>query len=415
MSANNSNLARATGLLALGLVAGGCSGRDVSAGAESDAVNLNRCYGADCGIRAQSLGGSEVAAKPCGDVEGPLADPLMIEEIQGGLTVLAAIEGAEGSVWALLSEREGRDYATTSLVHYAADGVRIASREVGAEAEHTILRAAVALDTTGVVTVAVYSSYAPNADSAVTEVLELTSFDTDLTPLDAPLRFRGVAAPLMLGGPGGSVWLAGNAQGTAPHGVVSRISEREPDWIQTAVPASGTAIGVSGLAVADDGTAAILAGLTPKWSGRGPDIMKVGLATFDATGKPLWTLELPTEYTPGWVPALGGTAAGDLIVVGAVGEGGNQQLVRQISRTGEPGWAYTVESSGPGVDVRRDSGRAFVAAGNKVAVIDAAGESCRSFSVAVDDASKVAAEPWRADGEYVLAIGSGLARFRVPE
>jgi hypothetical protein len=86
-----------------------------------------------------------------------------------------------------------------------------------------------------------------------------------------------------------------------------------------------------------------------------------------------------------------------------------------VSRDGELGWAYTIEGSGPGVDVRRDSGRAFVAALNRVAVIDAEGTACRQFSLAIDEASKAAAEPWRADGEYLLAVGSGLVRFRVPE
>lgn len=167
--------------------------------------------------------------------------------------------------------------------------------------------------------------------------------------------------------------------------------------------------------MAEDGTSAVLAGLTPKWSGTGPDILQLGIATFDASGKPVWTLKLPTEFTPGFVPALGGTAQGDLIVAGAVGEHGSQTLVQQFSRDGEPGWAYQVESFLPSVDLQRKSGRAVVSAGNGVAVIDAAGETCRRFSVAVDEESMAAAEPWRPDGEYFLAVGSGLARFRVPE
>lgn len=409
-------LGRAAGLLALGFVAAGCSGTDVSAGAESDAVNLSRCYGADCGVRAQSLGGTEVAAQPCGEVEGPLADPLMIEGIEGGLTVLAAVEGAEGSVWALQTERGlSKENGPLNLVHFAADGARLATLQVGGEADHTVLQAALAVDATGIVTVGVYSSYAPTADSTLSEELELSSYDNDLAPVGTPRRFRGMSTPQLLGGPSGSIWLAGNAAANAAHGVVSRISQGEPDWIQTAVPASGNAIGVSGLAVADDGTAAVLAGLTPKWSGTGPDILKLGISTFDATGKPLWTLKLPTEYTPGWVPALGGTGEGDLVVVGAQGENGDSLLVRQVTRDGGLGWAYTLPGSSPGVDVRPESGRAFVSAFNRVAVVDREGETCRQFSLALDDAAKAAAEPWRPDGEYLLGIGSGLVRFRVPE
>jgi hypothetical protein len=388
----------------------------VSAGAESDAVNLNRCFGADCGLKAQSLSGDDVLARPCGDVEGPLADPVMFEEIEGGLTVVAAVEGAEGSVWALQVERGlSRGYGPLNLVHFAADGSRLGTVQVGAEADHTAIQGALAVDPTGLVTVGVYSAFAANADSTVTEELEVSTFDSELAAVGAPVRFRGMSAPQLRGGPKGSIWLAGNAAANAAHGVISRISQGEPDWIQLAVPASGTAIGVSGLAVADDGTAAVLAGLTPKWSGTGPDIMKLGISTFDVTGKPLWTLKLPTEYTPGWVPAVGGTAQGDLVVVGALGEHSDQLLVRHVSRDGELGWAYTVDGSSPGVDVRRDSGRAFVGANNRVAVIDAEGTACRQFSVAVDEASRASAEPWRPDGEYLLAVGSGLARFRVPE
>lgn len=416
MLGSKQGFGQAAGAFALGLVAVGCSGSAVSAGSESDAVNLNRCYGADCGVRAQSLGGDEVSAQPCGGVEGPLADPVVFEGIEAGLTVLAAVEGAEGNVWALQIERGlDKGYGALNLVRFGADGARLATLQVGDEADHTILQAALAVDATGIVTIGIYSGYAANADSAVVEELELSSYDSDLAALGTARRFRGMSAPQLLGGPSGSIWLAGNAAANAAHGVVSRISQGEPDWIQTAVPASGTATGVSGLAVADDGTAAILAGLSPKWSGTGPDVMKVGIATFDATGKPLWTLKLPTEYTPGWVPALGGTAEGDLVVVGALGEGGQSLLVRQVSRDGSLGWAYTVEGSGPGVDVRRSSGRAFVSAFNRVAVIDAAGESCRQFSATIDEEAKAAAEPWRPDGEYLLAIGSGLVRFRVPE
>lgn len=415
MSVSKQRLGTAAGVLVLGLAATGCSGSSkVSAGAESDAVNLNRCFGADCGLKAQSLSGEDVLARPCGEVEGPLADPVVFEEIEAGLTVMAAVEGSEGSVWALQVERGlSRGEGPLNLVHFAGDGSRLGTVPVGSEADHTVVQAALAIDPTGLVTVGVYSAYAPTADSDVAEELELSTFDSDLVAVGTPVKFRGMSTPQLMGGPSGSIWLAGNAAANAAHGVVSRVSQGEPDWIQTAVPASGTAIGVSGLAVADDGNAAVLAGLTAKWSGTGPDIMKLGISTFDVTGKPLWTLKLPTEYTPGWVPALGGTAQGDLVVVGAVGD--QQILARRISRDGELGWAYTVEGSGPGVEVKRDSGRAFVAALNRVAVIDAEGTACRQFSLAIDEASKAAAEPWRADGEYLLSVGSGLVRFRVPE
>jgi hypothetical protein len=412
MLGRKQGLGKAAGALAFGLVAAGCGGNDVSAGSESDAVNLSRCFGADCGVRAQALGGDDVVAPPCGDVEGQLADPLLFEALGPGAQAVAAVEGLEGSVWALES-MQGSIY----LAHFAADGALIASHVVASEAQYTVIDAALVLDSTGVVTVGVYSSFAPDADSVVIEELALSTFDSELSPLAAPRKFRGMATPELFAGTAGSIWLAGDANANAPHGVISRITNTEPDWIQTAVPSSGqgTGTGVSGLTVADDGTAAIVAGLTPKWSGQGPDILELGVSTFDVTGKPLWTLKLPTGYAPGWPPGLGGTAEGDLVVAGVVGAEMQSVLVRQISRAGVPGWAYTVDAFSPDVDVRRDSGRAFLGSTGGLAVIDAAGERCRQFSISITESDLSAAEPWRADGEYVLAVGGSLARFRVPE
>ena len=71
------------GVVALGYVLSGCSGAEVSAGSEGDAINLNRCYGADCGVHAQSLSGSGVEARPCGDVVGALEEPLVFEKATG--------------------------------------------------------------------------------------------------------------------------------------------------------------------------------------------------------------------------------------------------------------------------------------------------------------------------------------------
>jgi hypothetical protein len=215
---------------------------------------------------------------------------------------------------------------------------------------------------------------------------------------------------------GSSVWLAGNAFGNAAHGAISRVTNLEPDWIQTAVPTAGEGVGgVSGLTVADDGFAAIVARLNPKWSGSGPDVVKLGLAAFDASGMPLWTLALPTSFYSGHQGALGGTADGKLVVAGMVGDNGDELRIQAVSREGELGWAYSLEgASGPGIDVRRDSGRTFAGAGRNLAVIDGAGETCRQFSVpSFPQESNTSA--WDPEGEYILVVGNELARLRVPE
>lgn len=416
------------GLMALGSWLPGCSEADVSAGSEGDAVNLNRCYGADCGVRAQSLSGSAAAATPCGDVEGELTEQLIFEAIGEGGQALAAEEAADGTVWAIESVR-GRDegYEKFYLARFAADGALLASKLIASELDHTLLSTALVVDASGTATVGVYSSYAPNADSDLIEELTLYGFDTELQPVGTPRTFRGMGTP-QLAASRGSVWLAGNAFGNAAHGAISRVTNLAPDWIQTAVPTAGAGVGgVSGLTVADDGFAAVVARLNPKWSGSGPNVVKLGLAAFDATGKPLWTLALPASFTQGYQGGLGGTAKGNLVVAGMMGEAGEELRVQAVSREGELGWAYTLETAwSADIEVRRDSGRTFAGTRAGLAVIDGAGETCRQFSIpsaaatgpmAMPEAPAMPAEsaPWDPDAEYVLAVGGLLQRFRVPE
>jgi len=408
------------GIAALGHALAGCSGADVSAGAEGNAINLNRCFGADCGLHAQSLSGSGAASRPCGDVVGSLEEPLLFESIDNA-KALAAYEGADGTVWALQSVGGGREpggVASIYLTRYSSAGALLATSDVIAvDQDHTLMDAALAVDSAGEATVSIYSSFAPDADAEVQEELTLYSFDLEMQPASTSRTYRGIATPRMVGGSGGSVWLAGNAFGNAPRGTIARITEREPDWIQTAVPTAGQSVnGLSGLTVADNGTAAVLARLNPKWSGEGPNVVRLGLATFDAAGKPLWTLTLPDDYTQGYMGALGGSAKGNLVVASVIGESGEELLLRSISRDGELGWAYTLPSGfGPDVEVRRHSGRAFVSTGRGLAVIDAAGDSCRQFSMGLQPETTSEPPAWDPDAEYVLTVGGPLARYRVPE
>jgi len=355
-------------------------------------------------------------------VVGPLEDPLIFETVAEGAQALAAYEAPEdGTVWALHSVRgPNESYAHIVLARYASDGALLATSDVIAtEEDHTFLDAALAVDSTGEATVGLYTSYAPNADVELREELTLFGFDRELQPVGVSRTFRGMASPRLVGGVGGGVWLAGNAFGNAAHGAIAHIVQHEPDWIQTAVPTAGQSVdGLSGLTVADDGVAAVVARLNPRWSGEGPNVVKLGLATFDVTGKPLWTLELPGDYTPGFQGSLGGSAEGDLVVAGMVGENNDESVVRWISRSGELGWAYSLKGGfGVDVEVRRDSGRAFASIGSGLAVIDAAGESCRQFSISLSLGTADAAESpaWDPDAEYVLATGGTLARLRVPE
>jgi hypothetical protein len=400
---------------------GGCNEADVSAGSEGDAINLNRCYGADCGVRAQSLGGSAAPTRPCGDVEGALTEPLLFESIseqeQDQAQVLEAQAAADGTVWAIESVRGPFDsYGNIHLAHFSSDGALLGSKVIASEEDYTSITTTLAVDASGGATVGVYSSYAPNADADLIEELTLYAFDTELQPVGTPRNFRGMAYPLLASG-SGSLWLAGNAFGNAARGAISRVTNLEPDWIQTAVPSAGGGVGgVTGLTVADDGFAAVVARLNAKVEDSSPNVVKLGLATFDATGKPLWTLTLPTTFATSSVGGLGGTADGKLVVSGHVGENAEELRIQAVSREGELGWAYSVaETWNAEIEVRRDSGRVFAGTRTGVAVIDAAGETCRQFSLARTELWSSEPVPWNADAEYVLGGGGALARFRVPE
>jgi hypothetical protein len=406
------------GVVALGYALSGCSGAEVSAWSEGDAINLNRCFGADCGVHAQSLSGSGADARPCGDVVGPLEDPLVFESI-GNAFALAVHEGADGTVWAVQNVREPLSTGPASiyLTRYSSAGALLATSGVIAlDESNSVLNAALAVDSAGEATVGFYSVYAPNADAELQEELTLYGFDADMQPAGVSRTFRGIATPRMVGGVGGSVWLAGNAFANAPHATIARITQREPDWIQTAVPSAGQGVGgLSGLTVADDGTAAVLTRLNPKWSGEGPNFVTLGVATFDAAGTPLWTMALPNDYTQGYDGALAGSAQGNLVVASVVGEEPGELLLRSISHDGELGWAYTLPSGfGVDVEVRRDSGRVFASTGRGLAVVDAAGDSCRQFSIGPATEAPSAPAPWDAEAEYVLT-GGPLMRYRVPE
>jgi hypothetical protein len=409
-------LGKVAGALALGMAAAGCSGADVSAGTESSAVNLGRCFGADCGIDAQALAQADVVAEPCGSVAGKLEDQLVFERVAPGATVTDATQGDDGSVWALVRVTENGQLDSPielTLAHYSNDGKLLQTRLITTLPPDTNAESSLVLDSTGSITLGVYTIFAENADVEPTEELELSSFDQELAALGGPRRFRGMASPHLFGGAAGSVWLAGNADANAAHGVVSRITKREPDWIQTRVPSAGQGVlGVTGLSVASDGTSAVIASLSPKWSG-GPDLMTLGVSTFDAQGRPAWTLELPHDYTSGYPPAIAGSAEGTLFVAGAIEEG-QSIAVRAISRDGEALFAYTLAGNSSSVEMRGE--RVFVSTFRSLAVIAADGSSCRQFPLAGLAAEEAApAEPWQPDRDYVLATGGDLMRFRVPE
>jgi hypothetical protein len=416
MSGSYDRVGRVTGMGVVVLLAA-CSGAEVSAGSEGEAVNLARCFGVSCGARAQRLQVEDVEADVCGDVAGVLEQPVRFEPVPDS-EVFAADEAPDGSVWALLNVRGVKNVSyggAVRLAHFSEDGALLDQREIfGSDKLGT---SALTVDTSGIVVVGHYYSHAPHADGSPMEELSLSEYGSNLQLNGAPSVLQGIATPRLFGAVAGSVWVAGNATSNGRHGVLSRVSQREPDWVQTAVPSAGESVGaLGGLTVADDGTAAVVARSNAKWTGSGPQVTKLTLSTFDAVGLPLWTLALPTAYTAGYNGSLGGTAQGDLVVASPVGENGDALLVRQITRQGALGWGYRIEPAlGAGIEVKRRSGRTLASVGNGVVVIDADGARCRKFLVPMLDPNAPGSPTREPDADYFFGVNGGLLRFRVPE
>ena len=409
------------GVVSLGallLAATGCSGGDASAGSEGNAINLGRCYGANCGEQVQAVKVEDVPAASCVDVGAELEEPLSFEVIDGARPAGIRI-APDGTVW-VLERSDGMPPsggASLSLAHFSIDGVLLGTTGVvTSESDHVWTEQDLAVDAAGVATVAVYTNFAETADSEVIEELKLFSFDAELQSMGAPLVFHGVAVPKLAGADAGTYWLAGNAVGNKSHGVVSRVEGREPVWIQTGVPTSGNGagVGVSGLAVASDGTSAILAQRSPRWSG-GPDVYRYGIATYDAAGKPIWNMELPTEFVGGYRATLVGTPEGDLVVAGVTSEGSNV-TIRSVSRTGQLGWAFQVQSlDADNLALDPETGRTFATTTQGLAVIEAEGQSCKLHgNPHAPGALSLFGMP-RVRGDHVYASDGYLVwRYRLP-
>jgi hypothetical protein len=207
--------------------------------------------------------------------------------------------------------------------------------------------------------------------------------------------------------------LAGDALGDGAHGVLARVSQGEPEWIQTNVPSSGAraGVGVTSMALVGDGRVGVLAQRSPRWNG-GPDIYEYGLTTFDRDGQPLWDLRLPTAYTGGSRAEVEALPNGDFVVAGSVGDHG--LLVRRVSATGRLGWGFQLQ--GYEAELSIDAGgRAIAPSLGGVAVVSADGERCTQRSYPQSDEYYAIPRDVAVSGEYLfMATQYDLLRYRLP-
>jgi hypothetical protein len=398
----------------------GCTGAHISAGDEGDTINLSRCYGVECDLAPQSFQASATGqGEPCIDSGLALEEPFDFEGI--GLpeaTVRRLLPAPDGTFWALaVSYPDFTKIPPESiLIHYSHEGELLGQSdplEVGA-GHRSDTSPAFGIDANGNVAVAVYGIYAPTADSPLVQRLRLFTFDADFAPVGDSL-FSGIASAELAADPTGTLMLAGNATNNAKHGVLTRLVNGEPSWIQTKVPTSGQGVGagVSGLVVNEAGESAIVSQRSGRWES-GPDVATFGLARFDAKGQPLLDLMLPVQMQGGYGMSLGASSRGDFIVAGL--QAMDSLLVRSVSSAGEVGWAFTAQSQWPNVTVDKSTDRVFALGVGALIAIDAEGRGCQSFEIENEEGElEVAMGDVLVQEPYVyLTRSNHVRRYRLP-
>lgn len=396
---------------ALALLFAGCVDAEViSAGSEGNAINLARCFGADCAAQPESLSpGGDEPGEPCAVADELLEQPLVAKPPE--LYQLSQIEiGDDGLIWALMRLGGEETYA---LARFDLEGTLIGTSDIIAKAgDDKTLSLDLAVDGHGNAVVAVYSVQAASADDEPLQRLTVLTYDPGMRPVGEPLVFQGLAETEIIAG-GASFLLAGNALANGANGVLASVDNRELQWIQTNVPSSGTSagVGVSAIARTPSANIGVLSLRSPRWSG-GPDVYQFGISTFDQNGEPAWDLELPTQYAGGYRAELATTPSGEFVVVGRQGDDGI--VVRQVESRGTLGWSYRLRSYDAVVAIAQD-GRSIVSTSDGLGVISADGQVCTEHVAPPASTYYRMPSDVAIFGEYLfMATQYDLLRYRLP-
>jgi hypothetical protein len=308
------------------------------------------------------------------------------------------------------------------LIRYGSEGELIGVIDPIASAqEYTSMKYTLGVDGDSNAVVALYSVYAPDADSDLVERMHLYSYDTKLQPIGERIAFSGASPGLLVADGTGALAFAGNAMDNARRGVLTRLIDREPTFVQTNVPSGGiSTTGVCGLHVTEDGRFAVLSQRVPRSDdGNGP--YKFGISTFDQDGKPLTDLRLPGEFESGYGAALAGSGDSFVVMNQNIHEGQGAYvptaLVRGFSMQGEVEWAFEVKAGWPNAQVDAATGRVFVGSWNGIAMIEPGGTSCELLTVKAGSDGEIQSGSgvFAVRGQYVyVATNVGLSRYTLP-
>jgi hypothetical protein len=406
------------------LLAAGCSSQ-VSAGEEGDTINLSRCWGVDCGSKAQSITGTDSAAEACTVSGRKLLDRVDFEPFDAAYGANELRRGPDGSFWILATKQSQSPHISDPepvLIRYSSEGELVGVVDPIASAEqYTGMTYTLGVDGDGNAVVALYTAYAPDADTDVIERMFLYSYDARLQQVGERIAFSGASPGLLVTDSTGALAFAGNAMHNAERGVLTRLIDREPTFVQTNVPSGGiSTTGVCGLHVTEDGSFAVLSQRVPRSdNGNGPT--QFGIATFDHDGNPLADLVVPGQFEPGYGAAMAGTADGFVLANANIVEHSQNAfvptaLVRGFSEQGKVDWAFEVRSGWPNALADAETGRAFVDTYDGLAVIEPGGASCEALGIPAEaGALQGGVGAFLAQGQYIYSVGTGrLSRFTLP-
>jgi hypothetical protein len=413
---------------------GGCEGSDVYVGQVQEGLNLDVCVGdgIQCGGNAASGTLTASAVRNC---EGELGPELEVDfTVDPAESVCASgsdafscmaqplelAVGPDGSSW-VLGVTQTRTEGTGELLwvsHFDAAGEPLGVTDIasgvpfnGGEVQH---HADITVDERGHVFVVVYQiDGGPNADAPLAERAWLSELDPRGRPVQGPVFLAGIGVSRVAVAQDGNVVIAANALQNARHGVLAALTPSgDRLWSQNNVRTSGQGVGhgVSGLAAGASGEAFVLAEVSRDSAGD----PRHGLTRFDASGNATWDRTFDPTFDVGDV-----VAAGDGNVLIGTRIHVQQHLIWHVLANGTVSWTYAVEGLGrytPVLDegrqrayvtgLARDRSKLFVAS------ITLDGESCERYALPDDSDGGVVA--YHAEhGLYFL--GQTLRRMRFSE
>jgi hypothetical protein len=264
------------------------------------------------------------------------------------------------------------------LEHYAADGSLVAaSGFIGLGGPNGMARQHLAVDSQSGAWLMTYLQIAAgDADGDFIENVTLRGFDVGARQLAPTQRIDALAESFVHVGADGAVTVAGNLERYQPGGSLLRFDgDGELLWNQTGLSTLGEAGGISGIAVADDGSSTVLVARSRPSSmpGGDPGASLYALTRFDPAGRSAGTGLITSAFwnlTPPRIEA----GLGDLLIVSGIR--GGDHLVQSFPSDGSAGFAYLVSGALTSLAVDRVSGDVYSQAVGGVAKISAGGATC---------------------------------------